>query len=310
MVNFVFYFVLNSIMCFTAFAADTSQTDLPIYEISEQDSIRMIFQNEVAVLRKDSLYDFLVTTQLWPCGGVVISHDTNHIMLHKDSGTDVKSLQALFPLIGITENTIATVKVVIFSRKMRPEIYKQRGFFEEYRGLSQEQELERAKKLLTELNIPADNIKIFLSSGMENTLIVNKKGEIFRASPHNKMFYAIKDVEKISRTALVTANDAVKIQEEGNYITNATRARVLEAFSDEIKANNGRFNINDLRKPYMKASEAPKDWPCYTSNVCMVSNCHRLSKNHCGACKQVSYCSKECQIADWPKHKLNCKKQQ
>jgi hypothetical protein len=28
----------------------------------------------------------------------------------------------------------------------------------------------------------------------------------------------------------------------------------------------------------------------------------------CGACASVFYCSRECQIADWPKHKPECKK--
>ena len=29
--------------------------------------------------------------------------------------------------------------------------------------------------------------------------------------------------------------------------------------------------------------------------------------NSCGACKKISYCCKECQNIDWPKHKSFCK---
>jgi MYND finger len=47
-----------------------------------------------------------------------------------------------------------------------------------------------------------------------------------------------------------------------------------------------------------------------------IKNCHHCSKinddhggknKKCGQCKKVSYCSVECQRADWPKHKKACK---
>ena len=34
----------------------------------------------------------------------------------------------------------------------------------------------------------------------------------------------------------------------------------------------------------------------------------RLPTSVCGKCKQFRYCSSECQKADWPKHKMHCKK--
>ena len=48
-------------------------------------------------------------------------------------------------------------------------------------------------------------------------------------------------------------------------------------------------------------------------NTC-IACCNRSSKNpnlkfkYCERCRKVSYCSKECQLADWRDHKLLCRK--
>jgi hypothetical protein len=38
--------------------------------------------------------------------------------------------------------------------------------------------------------------------------------------------------------------------------------------------------------------------------ICSV--CGKPSKSKCSVCRAVRYCSKECQVRDWPTHKLNC----
>lgn len=41
-------------------------------------------------------------------------------------------------------------------------------------------------------------------------------------------------------------------------------------------------------------------------NICSV--CGKYSKLKCGTCK-LPYCSKECQVKDWPRHKEFHKKE-
>lgn len=41
---------------------------------------------------------------------------------------------------------------------------------------------------------------------------------------------------------------------------------------------------------------------------CFYSKCSKESKKYCGGCKEVRYCSVECQRADWPSHRLLCQK--
>ena len=42
------------------------------------------------------------------------------------------------------------------------------------------------------------------------------------------------------------------------------------------------------------------------STKAICGNCKQKGASICGQCKYVSYCSIECQRADWPKHKEEC----
>jgi endogenous inhibitor of DNA gyrase (YacG/DUF329 family) len=45
----------------------------------------------------------------------------------------------------------------------------------------------------------------------------------------------------------------------------------------------------------------------YTMASANCAVCDKPAPNKCGGCKTYSYCSKECQASDWPKHKATCK---
>ena len=42
--------------------------------------------------------------------------------------------------------------------------------------------------------------------------------------------------------------------------------------------------------------------------LCHREDCLEAGTQRCSRCKQTNYCSKECQRADWKKHKKQCKK--
>lgn len=47
----------------------------------------------------------------------------------------------------------------------------------------------------------------------------------------------------------------------------------------------------------------------YTTNsgVCAHCNVRKDKLLQCKRCKMVVYCGRECQVSDWPRHKLVCK---
>jgi hypothetical protein len=67
--------------------------------------------------------------------------------------------------------------------------------------------------------------------------------------------------------------------------------------------NKGR-NFDDAKTP----ADFERYDPIYA--MCHVLGCWNLSREAlklCSRCKIVSYCSRECQVKDWPDHKKNCK---
>jgi len=55
------------------------------------------------------------------------------------------------------------------------------------------------------------------------------------------------------------------------------------------------------------AASAPELLRSCALASCGAKEAHKAHFSRCGACKTVVYCSKDCQLADWPAHKKACK---
>ncbi|XP_073837310.1 zinc finger MYND-type containing 10 [Musca autumnalis] len=73
---------------------------------------------------------------------------------------------------------------------------------------------------------------------------------------------------------------------------------------------NAAYNTDMLAELEEKAAETNKqtnttsDLEKNVANKC--GNCYGSAEKKCSQCKTVYYCSRKCQLEDWPKHKINC----
>ena len=82
---------------------------------------------------------------------------------------------------------------------------------------------------------------------------------------------------------------------------NQARNDGLTPLMGAIKA--GHQEVWQLLTDHAKASQAEDG-----ARVCQMCGEKSEKMKKCSACKQVRYCSKDCQLEDWNGHKKSCKK--
>ena len=86
---------------------------------------------------------------------------------------------------------------------------------------------------------------------------------------------------------------------------------MLSFFSSQDECSLTVFNVTPANSNLViqqQHTNSVSSKPCVSCGNCEASpRANSPPFNSCGACKQISYCCKECQTVDWPRHKLKYK---
>ncbi|OMJ22464.1 Histone-lysine N-methyltransferase ASHR1 [Smittium culicis] len=112
----------------------------------------------------------------------------------------------------------------------------------------------------------------------------------------NQFFDPLKStymVEKLFSFGLKTENCSVKGSKIVSTKEFSTGNLIFSEKTDYVALNDDKLHLNC------------SNCLLYKSKTKSIPNIHNLKR--CSTCKSVYYCSRECQLADWPLHKLECK---
>ncbi|EDV98685.1 zinc finger MYND domain-containing protein 10 homolog [Drosophila grimshawi] len=61
----------------------------------------------------------------------------------------------------------------------------------------------------------------------------------------------------------------------------------------------------EIKKPEQESADVDAD-DQKEEKIYKCGACYKVAKKKCGNCKEMYYCSRECQLKDWPRHKESC----
>lgn len=93
-------------------------------------------------------------------------------------------------------------------------------------------------------------------------------------------------------------------QRVANAIEKYSRAGLI---STSVKQTKPQTVVSDFK--LLKVEENPTSITSIGDLQCYNSSCQKKSTSTCTRCKRARYCGRDCQLADWQKHKLDCKQQ-
>lgn len=103
-----------------------------------------------------------------------------------------------------------------------------------------------------------------------------------------------------------------RIDEAEEYLNRALRARRNDGPVEDLVATRDNLGqVYEMRGDFLGARdirvEGFPDHMCCSNVECMSGMNLRLDQlSQCAKCKSIFYCSRECQVADWKRHKKYC----
>lgn len=106
----------------------------------------------------------------------------------------------------------------------------------------------------------------------------------------------IKD-EIIEESMRIGGYKEISVQQANIFLE--TESEKIFSYAKRLQA---AYNIDLLSKYEEEENSKVKT----DENFC--GNCEKIATKKCGNCETVYYCSRECQVNDWPSHKMKCRK--
>ncbi len=151
--------------------------------ICERTSLRLIFQDELGLISKNSQFEYLGTGPLKPCQAIIIHWGEHSLLWHHSHDSCLAALDEIYEHMGKRFGLEKTdpLKVTIYTSEDRPsagdyiwEKYKERGFSTNQAQMLLQLRSEVAKRLSIEEN----QIMVILAPFDEIGVVVDRDGEI------------------------------------------------------------------------------------------------------------------------------------
>ena len=123
---------------------------------------------------------------------------------------------------------------------------------------------------------------------------------------HNKQVVYSGKKDGTNRALILNSNNQMISQEDGRQVipmSCAAQGKPLTSFGQQI-LQQGSFKWQYDQYGNVSGYKMPDGTVVKDQRICAV--CNKVDAKLCTGCRVVSYCSRECQRADWASHKRSC----